>query len=221
MVFKIEAMRLFAFIFVVGILFSCKQEKKYHDVEQVDTTAISSDKIAEILNFQQDLNAEFKDPETSPLPDRFRIDFESLDFFIPDTNFVITAEFIRTPEALPFSMPTSTERESTEVLFGIAKFTLNGDRHQLEIYQTPELITQEKYKDYLFLPFTDATNGKDTYGGGRYLDLRIPEGNRIVLDFNKAYNPYCAYNKKYSCPLVPSVNNLSTEVKAGVKAFDH
>jgi hypothetical protein len=214
-------MRVFVFILITGLLFSCKQGKKYHDATQVETAVISSDKIADILTFQQELNAEFKDPETSPLPDRFRIDFESLDFFTPDTNYVVTAAFIRTPEALPFAMPTTTERKSTEVLFGIAKFTLKGEAYQLEIYQTPELITQEKYKDYLFLPFTDATNGKDTYGGGRYLDLRIPDGNRIVLDFNKAYNPYCAYNKKYSCPLVPSVNSISTEVKAGVKAFDH
>ena len=203
------------------MLFSCKQEKKYHDVDQDKKSLVTSDKLADILKFQEKLNAEFKDPETSPLADRFRIDFETLDFFQPDTNYVIVAEFIRTPEALPFSMPTTTERESTEVVYGIAKFTLNGKIQQLEIYQTPELISQEKYKNYLFLPFTDATNGEETYGGGRYLDLRIPDGNQIVLDFNKAYNPYCAYNKKYSCPLVPAVNNIDSEIRVGVKAFEH
>ena len=200
---------------------SCKQEKKYHDTKHEEKSLVTSDKLADILKFQEKLNAEFKDPETSPLADRFRIDFETLDFFEPDTNYVIVAEFIRTPEALPFSMPTTTERESTEVLYGIVKFTLNGKKQELEVYQTPELITQEKYKDYLFLPFTDATNGEETYGGGRYLDLRIPSGNRIVLDFNKAYNPYCAYNKKYSCPLVPAVNNIDAKIQVGVKAFEH
>ncbi|TLP80450.1 DUF1684 domain-containing protein [Maribacter sp. ACAM166] len=214
-------MKRFVVVLVIGLMFSCKQGKKYHDAAQMETATATSDRLTEIFVFQQELNAEFKDPETSPLADRFRIDFETLDFFKPDTNYVILAEFIRTPEALPFFMPTTTERESTEVLFGIAKFTLNGEERQLEIYQTPELITQENYKDYLFLPFTDATNGKETYGGGRYLDLRIPEGNQIILDFNKAYNPYCAYNKKYSCPLVPSINNLDTEIKVGVKAFEH
>lgn len=214
-------MRLCIAVLVLGMLISCGQEKKYHDVKNDVASTVTSDKLADILLFQKELNAEFKDPETSPLADRFRINFETLDFFEADTNYVVVAEFIRTPEALPFSMPTTTDRESTEVLYGIAKFTLNGKAHQLEIYQTPELITQEKYKDYLFLPFTDATNDQETYGGGRYLDLRIPEGNTIVLDFNKAYNPYCAYNKKFSCPLVPSVNNLKTAVKAGVKAFEH
>jgi len=214
-------MKVFVIIVVIGVLFSCKQEKKYHDVNHGNSVSVKSDKIAEILKFQEELNAEFKDPETSPLADRFRINFETLAFFKPDTNYIIEAEFIRTPEALPFSMPTTTERKSTEVVFGIARFMLNGEKRELEIYQTPELITQEKYIDYLFLPFTDTTNGEETYGGGRYLDLKIPRGNRIVLDFNKAYNPYCAYNKKYSCPLVPSVNNLNTGVKAGVKVFDH
>jgi uncharacterized protein (DUF1684 family) len=218
---KRRMMKVFLIIAVMFMLLSCKQEKKYHDADQNKKSLVTSDKLADILKFQEKLNADFKDPETSPLADRFRIDFETLDFFQPDTNYVIVAEFIRTPEALPFSMPTTTERESTEVVYGIAKFTINGKKQELEIYQTPELITQEKYKDYLFLPFTDATNGEETYGGGRYLDLRIPDGNEIVLDFNKAYNPYCAYNKKFSCPLVPSVNNIATEIKVGVKAFKH
>ncbi|HAI44402.1 MAG TPA: DUF1684 domain-containing protein, partial [Maribacter sp.] len=197
------------------------QEKKYHDAKPNIESITKSDKLADILLFQEELNAEFKNPESSPLPDRFRIDFESLEFFEPDTNYIVEAELVRTPEALPFSMPTTTGRESTEVVYGIAKFTLNGKDHELEIYQSPELITQAEYEDYLFLPFTDNTNGEETYGGGRYLDLRIPKGNKIILNFNKAYNPYCAYNKKFSCPIVPKVNNLDTEIKVGVKAFEH
>jgi uncharacterized protein (DUF1684 family) len=218
---KRRMMKVLVISVIICVLFSCKQEKKYHDVKQEVQALVTSDKLADILKFQEKLNSEFKDPETSPLADRFRIDFESLNFFEPDTNYIIEAEFIRTPDALPFSMPTTTDRESTEVLFGIAKFSLNGKPQQLEIYQTPELISQEKYKDYLFLPFTDATNGEETYGGGRYLDLRMPEGNKIILDFNKAYNPYCAYNKKYSCPLVPAVNHIDAPIKVGVKAFEH
>ena len=78
------------------------------------------------------------------------------------------------------------------------------------------------YRDYLFLPFLDATNGIETYGGGRYIDLTIPESNQITIDFNKSYNPYCAYNEKFSCPIVPRENYLSLKVNAGVKRFkDH
>ncbi|SEC03453.1 DUF1684 domain-containing protein [Maribacter dokdonensis] len=214
-------MRISIAVLILCVMVSCGQEKKYHDAKPNIESITKSDKLADILLFQEELNAEFKNPESSPLPDRFRINFESLDFFEPDTNYIVEAELVRTPEALPFSMPTTTGRESTEVVYGIAKFTLNGKDHELEIYQSPELITQAEYEDYLFLPFTDNTNGEETYGGGRYLDLRIPKGNKIILNFNKAYNPYCAYNKKFSCPIVPKVNNLDTEIKVGVKAFEH
>jgi uncharacterized protein (DUF1684 family) len=71
----------------------------------------------------------------------------------------------------------------------------------------------------LFLPFLDTTNGIETYGGGRFLDMRIPKSKEVIIDFNKAYNPYCAYNYNYSCPIVPLENNLSIKVKAGVKKF--
>lgn len=214
-------MRISIAVLILCVMVSCGQEKKYHDAKPNIESITKSDKLADILLFQEELNAEFKNPESSPLPDRFRIDFESLEFFEPDTNYIVEAELVRTPEALPFSMPTTTGRESTEVVYGIAKFSLNGKDHKLEIYQSPELITQAEYEDYLFLPFTDNTNGEETYGGGRYLDLRIPKGNKIILNFNKAYNPYCAYNKKFSCPIVPKVNNLDTEIKVGVKAFEH
>ena len=180
---------------------------------------VSSEAVAGIIAFQEKLNREFKNPETSPLPDRYRKDFKGLDFFHPDTNYIVTARFERTPDAKPFMMPTNTDRKTEEVVFGIAHFELNGKKHQLEVYRTLDLIDEEGFEDYLFLPFMDETNGSETYGGGRYIDLRIPEGDTLVIDFNKAYNPYCVYNKKYSCPLVPRQNYLRTSVRAGVKDF--
>lgn len=200
-------------------LAQCKQEKKYHDVNQQTIPANQKDGTAAILKFQREMNEEFKNPETSPLPDRLRKDFESLDFFTPDTTYVVTAKLVRTPNAIPFMMPTTTNRKSEEVVYAIAHFTLNGKSRQLEIYQNKELQKEEGLEDYLFLPFTDLTNGEETYDGGRYLDLKMTDEDEIILDFNKAYNPYCAYNKKYSCPIVPEVNSLDTRVLAGVKAF--
>lgn len=209
----------YSYLIIVLIVFGCKQDKKYHDVAQKEIVVSQTDAILDILKFQRELNEEFKDPETSPLPDRYRKDFESLDFFIPDTTYIVKAKFVRTPEALPFDMPTTTDRKSPEVVYGIAHFTLNGKKHQLEIYQNQELMLEEKYRDYLFLPFTDMTNDEETYGGGRYIDLSIPNTDFIMIDFNKAYNPYCTYNKKYSCPIVPQVNDLATKILAGIKAF--
>lgn len=213
--------RLMIFTLIsICFLCGCKEEKKYHDAKPNLVAQAPTDKIADILAHQQKLNDEFKDPEESPLPDRFRKDFNGLDFFAPDTNYVVEAEFIRTPDAIPFLMPTTTDRQSEEVVYAKVRFEINGKPFNLEVYQNSELMKKEGYEDYLFLPFTDLTNGEETYGGGRYMDLRIPNGSTIILDFNKAYNPYCAYNKKYSCPLVPSVNHLDTKVLAGVKKFD-
>jgi len=205
--------------FFLLVMLCCKQGKKYHDEKEIVTENVSHNTLKDILDFQSNLNEEFKNPNTSPLPDRYRKEFESLDFFKPDTSYVVNAKFVLTPEALPFLMPTTTDRKSEEVVYGIAHFELNGIVHKLEIYQNRELMLQEEYKDYLFLPFTDKTNGEETYTGGRYIDLSIPKGDRIIIDFNKAYNPYCTYNKKYSCPIVPSVNALDIRVLAGVMDF--
>ena len=203
-------------LFCLLCLFSCGQGKRYHDESNERP---KSALVADILKFQEALDASFKDPEESPLPDKYKKDFEGLDYFEPDTTYIVKAKLVRTPDAEPFFLPTTTDRKTHEVLYGIAHFTLNGEARQLEIYQSLDLIKQEKYKDYLFLPFNDATNGEETYGGGRYIDLSIPEGDTLAIDFNKAYNPYCAYNKKYSCPLVPRQNYLRTKVRAGVKDF--
>ena len=210
-------MKKIGFWLVTLVLVSCHGGKKYHD-EQPEIN-VDSKELQEIVDFQKELNASFKDPDTSPLPDRLRKNFESLDFFTPDVSYKVMARFERTPDAVPFLMPTTTDEQTMEVLYGIAFFELNGESHQLEIYQTPALTTQPQYRDYLFLPFLDETNGEETYGGGRYIDLTIPKGDSILIDFNRAYNPYCVYNKKYSCPLVPRQNYLRTKVRAGVKDF--
>lgn len=215
-------LQLSVFILLLGLgLLACDGGKRYHD--QAEVLALAPDSIgsgvAAVLAFQKELNAEFKDPDTSPLPDRYRKDFESLEFFGPDTTYQVQARLVRSPEALPFDMPTTTERLSRERKFGTLYFELKGQPMSLEVYQNMELMLQEGLEDYLFLPFTDATNGTETYSGGRYIDLRIPEGETLLLDFNRAYNPYCAYNPKYSCPIVPSVNQVPMAVKAGVKAY--
>ena len=200
------------------MFFACGQNKKYHDAKSVDTTSYSKKELA-IRDYHEELNAEYRDPETSPLPDRYRKNFEGLDFFTPDTNYVVTATLVRTPDAQPFLMETTTDRKSLEVLYAIANFELNGKSHSLELYKSVATSGLGKTNDYLFLPFLDDTNGEETYGGGRYINLDIPEGDSIEIDFNRAYNPYCVYNKKYSCPLVPRQNYLKTKVMAGVKDF--
>ena len=145
--------------------------------------------------------------------------FKSLHFYPINENFFVLAKFVRTPDEKPFEMPTTTERKPLYVKYGEAHFSIGGKSFKLNVYQSQDLKKIEKYKNSLFLPFTDLTSGVESYGGGRYIDVEIPEGDVLPIDFNRAYNPYCAYNHKYSCPIPPSENDLAIEIKAGVKKF--
>ncbi len=209
----------YLWLFLAFLVLGCNEKKKFHDNETVVVIQGKTETLTDILLFQNEINADFKDPETSPLYDRHRKDFEGLDFFEPDTTFRIMAKLVKTPETLSFLMPMTSNTESEYLKYGVVYFSIGKTDYQLEIYQDLSLFAVEKYKNHLFLPFTDFTNGIETYTGGRYLDLKIPDGDSILVDFNKAYNPYCAYNKKYSCPIVPKVNRLEVAIMAGVKAF--
>jgi uncharacterized protein (DUF1684 family) len=129
----------------------------------------------------------------------------------------VIAKFVRTKKEKPFEMKTSTDRKPLYVKYGEVLFMIDGKELKLNVYKNIELSKKPGYKDYLFLPFSDLTSGNESYVGGKYIDLRIPKGDTIVIDFNTSYNPYCAYNHKYSCPKVPLENDLNIEIKAGVK----
>jgi uncharacterized protein (DUF1684 family) len=178
--------------------------------------AMSQETAAE---FQANLNREFANREESPLTDEdFKV-FQSLEFYPIDEKFIVEAKFVRTPKEKVFKMKTSTTRLPEYKKYGELLFQIDGKDYKLTIYQNIELTKKEGYEDYLFLPFSDLTCGKGSYIGGRYIDMRIPKSNTVTIDFNKAYNPYCAYNHKYSCPIVPLENDLPIEILAGVKKF--
>ncbi len=196
------------------IFLTACQSKKIASGEQG-----KNDHTSIIKNFQKELNEEYADPEKSPLKEEDRKKFESLDFFEIDPQFRVRADFIRTPDEEPFPMETTQERTPIYVKYGEIHFTLREEQFKLNVYQNPKMAMMEQYKNFLFLPFTDLTNGDTTYGGGRYIELSIPKGKKIIVDFNKAYNPYCAYNEKYACPIPPRENALDTEITAGVKTW--
>jgi len=183
--------------------------------------AQSDNYAAEIAAYQASENASFANPNESPLTEEGLDHFTGLKFFPVDKNYRVTATFSRTPEASSFMMPTTTTRIVEYKKFGIARFILDGKEYELSIYQNQQIKDKEEYKDHLFLPFKDLTNGQESYGGGRYIDLKIPAGDTIVIDFNRAYNPYCAYNGRYSCPIPPDENHLDVEIRAGVMNYGH
>lgn len=175
----------------------------------------------EIQDWQKEMDAQLSDEEGSPLGKKELKRFDGLEYYPIDSTYRVKARFIRTPNELPFNMPTTTDRLPIYVKYGEAMFTLKGKEFTLPLYQSQTLLSVDAMEDYLFLPFTDLTNGIETYGGGRYLDLKVPQEDFIILEFNKAYNPYCAYNERYSCPIPPKANRLDIEIKAGVKDWKH
>jgi len=181
--------------------------------------AIAQEKTA--ADFQKELNAEYKDPEKSPLLKEDLAKFEALPFFEINEKFLVKARFKRSKRSKAFQMKTTTDRLPTYEKYGVASFEIDGKTYQLSIYQNHALREMEEYKDYLFLPFGDATNGEESYGGGRFIDLKIPDSDEIIIDFNQAYNPLCAYNHKYSCPIPPDENKLTVRIEAGVKYEAH
>lgn len=168
------------------------------------------------IEFQQEHDAHFKDPEKSPLKNKAKR-FKGHDFFAIDSTLRVEAKLVRTLSAIPFLMKTTTSRLPTYEKYGVAQFTIDRKEFSLNIYQSHSLREKEEFKDHLFMPFTDLSNGAESYIGGRFIDLEIPENDVIVIDFNKAYNPYCAYNPDYSCPIPPQENHLEIKILAGVK----
>lgn len=171
----------------------------------------------EVLEYQKELNESYLNPETTPLKEEELKDFKGLNFYPYNEKFVVKATLERLKNQPIFKMPTSGKNQPNYKRYGILHFTINDQKFQLEVYQNIDLIKKKAYKKHLFLPFIDETSGNETYGAGRYLDIEIPKGKEIVLDFNKAYHPYCAYTIGYSCPITPDVNFLKTEILAGVK----
>lgn len=169
--------------------------------------------------FQTELNQSYADSLKSPLTKEDLNHFKGLDFFPIDEKYIVEATFVRTKKEKPFGMKTTTSRTPLYKKYGELHFSIDGKEFKLNVYQNVDLNKKSGYDDYLFLPFSDLTCGKESYIGGRYVDMRIQKGTIWTIDFNKAYNPYCAYNYEYSCPIVPLENDLDIEILAGVKKF--
>ncbi|WP_343522116.1 DUF1684 domain-containing protein [Pedobacter sp.] len=148
-------------------------------------------------------------------------DLQNLHFYEADSNYKVLAAVELLKNEKVFKMPTFNGSSSDYYRYAHINFSLKGKAIQMTLYRSVALSTNPIYKDHLFLPFTDETNHKETYGGGRYIDLDAKEinNNHIEIDFNKAYNPYCAYSDGYRCPVPPEENDLQLAIKAGEKRY--
>ena len=183
------------------------------------TMTFAQKDLSSAEKFQSELNKSYSDSLKSPLTKEDLKQFKGLDFFSINEKYIVEATFIRTKKEKPFGMKTTTSRTPLYKKYGELHFEIDGKALKLNVYQNVDLNKKPGYEDYLFLPFSDLTCGKESYIGGRYVDMRIQKGKTWTIDFNKAYNPYCAYNYEYSCPIVPLENDLDIEILAGVKKF--
>lgn len=146
----------------------------------------------------------------SPLTPEQKRGFLGLQYFPENEALRLEVNVERLPEQEPMLMQTSTGGVQEYVRYGRFQFEVDGQPAELTIYQSDHGF---------FLPFVDALAGSETYPAGRYLEPEALPGNRFLVDFNIAYNPYCAYNEMWSCPITPAENRLKVPVRAGEKSF--
>lgn len=152
--------------------------------------------------------------EDSPIPSWEKENFVGLSYYPIDQTYRVVANIERIPVGQYFPVRMTDGSEEQYQKFGYAVFELLGKEHRLLLLKNP------RERNQLFLAYTDLTNGKESYGGGRYLDLDYNNSGKIPIDFNRAYNPYCAYSAQYACPIPPAENHLNIPVPAGEKLFE-
>ncbi len=171
---------------------------------------------AAILKDREDKDGFMKDSDESPFGEG-RSAFTGLKYFDPDPKYRVTARLESIKNKKVIALPTSLNEESNYLEYGFVEFELDGVKNRLLLL---EVMSMGPTRGTLFLAFADGTSAKETYGAGRYLDLKkMPGAGTMVLDFNKAYNPYCAYVDDFSCPFPPKENSLTVDIRAGEKNY--
>ncbi|TYZ06896.1 DUF1684 domain-containing protein [Hymenobacter lutimineralis] len=168
---------------------------------------------------RQEKNDAFRRVDGSPLSQEQRDTFDSLRYFAPNPDYRVEAQLEVYSRPDTVSMALTDGKAENYLRWGRASFQLNQQPQQLTLF-----LKADGQDSTLFVPFTDKTNGFTSYGGGRYLDAALPPAGatELALDFNEAYNPYCAYNDAYACPVPPTDNRLPIAIEAGEKEFhDH
>ncbi len=167
-----------------------------------------------IVSYRKEKNDYFKTDKNSPIEDQ--VGFKELLYFAPNKTYSITPTIDLIKDSSFVTIVNNDGEKNKYWRFAKAIFELNDQKDTLVIYRNASL---SKDAPGYFLPFYDQTNGEETYSGGRYLDLEIGDSTSFVLDFNFAYNPYCVYNYRFSCPIPPAENKLNTRIEVGERMF--
>ncbi len=174
----------------------------------------------EIKEHRKNYKADFLKDQRSPFYEKKKA-LKKMRFYKANKSYKIECQFRRTEGAKPFDMATYSGKVKTFIKYGIINFEIAGQKQELSIYRNMGLMRMEAYANHLFLPFKDKTNDHKTYGGGRYIDLEVSDivDGKVIIDFNKCYNPWCAFSGGYNCPVPPKENHLNLEMKAGEKKY--
>lgn len=180
--------------------------------------AQAQDFQAEIKTYREGYKEKFAHSAKSPISES---DLKYLRFYETDSTFRVKAKFTAAKGSMPFDLPTYSGITKEFVKYGEFSFKLKGIPYKLSVYRNLTIANLPIYKNHLFIPFKDLTNAQETYGGGRYLDLYTTEiqDSEFILDFNKVYNPYCAYSEGFNCPIPPKENHLNVRIEAGERNF--
>ncbi len=160
--------------------------------------------------FRQGKDDFFANHPNSPLTPEQREHFAGLSYFPENPALQIEADVSAFAEQEQVQLPTSTGDLKTYTRYGRFSFEVDGQSAELTLFQAPYGF---------FLPFVDSLAGKETYGAGRYLEPEQLANGKFLIDFNLAYNPYCAYNDAWNCPIPPAENRLKVPIRAGEKNF--
>jgi uncharacterized protein (DUF1684 family) len=166
--------------------------------------------MSELEAFRAEKDDFFGHHPQSPLTREQKQGFHGLEYFPEDPNLRLEVQVDEFPPKDSFEMQTSTGDVQTYERFGKFRFNVDGQEAELTIYQN---------ENGFFLPFVDSLAGKETYPAGRYLEPEPLTSDRFLVDFNLAYNPYCAYNEMWSCPITPAENRLKVPIRAGEKMY--
>lgn len=179
-----------------------------------DSRVVSSGYLESLAAFRDYTDYRFRDRILSPLPEAERLTFAGLRYFEPDLDLVLRARFESAHDTSTFAMPTYDKRTLSYAHYGTLQAELDGRPIRLKAFRRADA---DSARSILLVPFRDATNGAETYAGGRYIEIELPLPAHPVLDFNRAMNPLCAYDASYACPIPPPENRLPLAIRAGEK----
>ncbi len=180
------------------------------------SSADNSSCVSDLAAYRSSVDAAFAADEY-PLSDAQKVDFDGLVYYPPNAEYCISASFEKAGETTTFDMPTYNQKSIPFREYGVFEFDVGGARYSLTAYQRMDLPDDQR--QWVLVPFKDRTNGHGTYGGGRYLEIQFPIDSTTKIDFNRAANPWCAYDPKYTCPVPPVKNWLDLPIEAGEKMF--